>query len=203
MGSQIACTATLHGQTSEGKALLETSQLQFRGAFRVKVPFGKIQSVKAEKGTLKVRFGQEELSLQLGEAAPKWASKILHPPTLADKLGIKGGETISLLGPHNEDFLRLVEDKATKVSKGRALKGSDLIFLAAEKKATLQKLERLKTFLKPAGAVWVIRPKGGKQISEMDVINAGKAAGLVDTKVAAFSPTHTAEKLVIPLRERR
>ena len=29
------------------------------------------------------------------------------------------------------------------------------------------------------------------------------AAGLVDVKVAAFSPTHTAVKLVIPVRDRR
>ena len=28
---------------------------------------------------------------------------------------------------------------------------------------------------------------------------AGKAAGLVDVKVVGFSPTHTAEKFVIPV----
>jgi hypothetical protein len=48
----------------------------------------------------------------------------------------------------------------------------------------------------------VIRPKGVTQITEADVLTAGKAAGLVDTKVARFSDTHTAEKLVIP-KERR
>jgi hypothetical protein len=31
---------------------------------------------------------------------------------------------------------------------------------------------------------------------------AGKAAGLVDVKVVGFSPTHTAEKYVIPLAAR-
>ena len=33
-------------------------------------------------------------------------------------------------------------------------------------------------------------------------MSAGKAAGLVDTKVVAFSPTHTALKFVIPLSRR-
>ena len=32
---------------------------------------------------------------------------------------------------------------------------------------------------------------------------AGKAAGLVDVKVVAFSATHTAEKFVIPVAKRR
>lgn len=31
---------------------------------------------------------------------------------------------------------------------------------------------------------------------------AGKAAGLVDVKVVSFSPTHTAEKFVIPVKDR-
>jgi hypothetical protein len=52
------------------------------------------------------------------------------------------------------------------------------------------------------GAIWVIRPKGVKTITEADVMTAGKAAGLVDTKVVRFSDSHTAEKLVIPLARR-
>jgi hypothetical protein len=50
--------------------------------------------------------------------------------------------------------------------------------------------------------VWVIRPKGRPDISERAVMAAGKAAGLVDVKVVSFSPTHTAEKFVIPVKAR-
>ncbi len=48
----------------------------------------------------------------------------------------------------------------------------------------------------------MIRPKGTPEIKDVDVIAAGKAAGLVDGKVASFSATHTAEKLVIPVGKR-
>jgi hypothetical protein len=34
------------------------------------------------------------------------------------------------------------------------------------------------------------------------VMAAGKAAGLVDVKVVGFSSTHTAQKFVIPLKNR-
>ena len=74
--------------------------------------------------------------------------------------------------------------------------------------ARIQKLgvraghEPLKAALQPAGSLWVIRPKGRPEIPERAVMAAGKAAGLVDVKVVSFSPTHTAEKFVIPLKDR-
>lgn len=39
-------------------------------------------------------------------------------------------------------------------------------------------------------------------MTERDVMEAAKAAGLVDVKVARFSETHTAEKLVVPIAQR-
>ena len=53
------------------------------------------------------------------------------------------------------------------------------------------------------GALWIIRPKGVKEITEAETMAAGKAAGLVDVKVVRFSDTHTAEKFVIPLASRK
>jgi hypothetical protein len=58
------------------------------------------------------------------------------------------------------------------------------------------------TKLKPNGGVWVVYPKGVKTVREIQVLDAGRAAGLKDLKVASFSPTHTALKFVIPLRAR-
>jgi hypothetical protein len=38
----------------------------------------------------------------------------------------------------------------------------------------------------------------GERVRDVDVMAAAREAGLVDTKVVAFSATHTALKLVIP-----
>ena len=57
-------------------------------------------------------------------------------------------------------------------------------------------------FLKPAGALWVVYPKGVQTIREIEVIAAGREAGLKDVKVASFSATHTALKFVIPVASR-
>jgi hypothetical protein len=60
----------------------------------------------------------------------------------------------------------------------------------------------LKRSLKSNGALWIVRPKGHPEISEAAVMAAGKAARLVDVKVVSFLATHTAEKFVIPIKDR-
>ena len=66
----------------------------------------------------------------------------------------------------------------------------------------MKTLEKLASKIQPAGAVWVITPKKRPEIADTVVMKAGKAAGLVDVKVARFSETHTALKFVVP-RDRR
>ena len=56
--------------------------------------------------------------------------------------------------------------------------------------------------IKPNGGIWVVSPRGRKEIRDIHVIAAAKNAGLVDVKVCRFSETHTALKLVIP-RDKR
>ena len=78
----------------------------------------------------------------------------------------------------------------------------DIIFLSAMHTSALGHLAALRGAIKPAGAIWVIRPKGQKSITESDTMAAGKRAGLVDVKVVSFSDSHTAEKFVIPVANR-
>jgi len=80
------------------------------------------------------------------------------------------------------------------------------VFLPADGRADLARLPGLKERIAPDGAIWVLRAKQaagvGAAITELDVMAAGRAAGLVDVKVAAFSRTHSAAKLVIPVAQR-
>jgi len=95
-----------------------------------------------------------------------------------------------------------LEASVAQLSIGRAKRNSDAIFLGVTRAAHLQRIDGLKAFMKPDGALWIIRPKGRAEISESATMAAGKAAGLVDVKVVSFSPTHTAERFVIPVKSR-
>jgi len=204
MGAEAKCTAIFRGKTSEGKARLETETLEFRGPdVTLSLPFKQIKTVTARDGALTVHSQQGPVSLALGDQAEKWAFKIQHPPSRLDKIGASPGWRVSVLGISDGAFLEDLERVVSKVSIRRALKDSDAIFVGAAKEADLARLARLKAFLKPSGALWVIRPKGRPEIPERAVMAAGRAAGLVDVKVGAFSPTHTAQKFVIPVHQRR
>lgn len=124
------------------------------------------------------------------------------PKPRIDKLGVKRGARVVVLGVRDADFLAELRSRTGEIAT-RVRKDTDLIFYRAEARADLDRLERLRAALVPDGAIWVVRPKGVKAITEMDVIEAGKRASLVDNKVVAFSVTHTAERLVIPVALRR
>ena len=79
---------------------------------------------------------------------------------------------------------------------------ADHLFVAVETQDDLAALGDLVPLIARNGAVWTVRRKGRKDLTEADVMAAGKAAGLVDVKVVRFSETHTAEKFVIPVADR-
>jgi hypothetical protein len=117
------------------------------------------------------------------------------------KLGVKQGHRISVLGAGEPGFLAELSRSGADVSTRRR-KGSDLIFLGVSTAAEVSMLSALEPHLQRDGAVWVIYPKGRKDIRETDVIVAGVATGFVDNKVVSFSETHTALRFVIPKARR-
>jgi hypothetical protein len=203
MGAEATCKATFKGQASSGKARLETDVLQFRGGdVKLSIRFKTIEKVGSCKGVLSVTFDGQTATFDLGAAATKWADKIKNPPSRLQKIGVKPEWRASALGVDDEQFLAELENTVALLSIGRVVKKSDAIFYGVTRETQLARLEKLKTSLVPNGALWIIRPKGRPEISERSVMEAGKAAGLVDVKVVSFSQTHTAEKFVIPLKAR-
>jgi hypothetical protein len=184
------------GKTSQGKALLETSEIIFRGDFRLKIPFASLRSTVAKGGELHLQWQDGSAIFDLGERAAKWADKILHPKSVAEKLGIKPGQTVSVRAINEPTFLSDLQANASKFSKAKLLSDSDLIFFGASEAADLGGVTQLVPSLAPAGALWIVYPKGKQEIKEAQVFAAGKAAGLVDVKVVRFSETHTALKFV-------
>jgi hypothetical protein len=202
MGQEAKCTLTFRRATVEGKALLETDALIFRGGdVRLFVPYRDIASVAASDGAMRVEFGSDVAVFAIGAVATRWADRIRNPPTRLDKLGIKPGTAVILLDVKDDGFAAEVAARGARVST-RLGGEADVIFLAADRRDRLEKLVPIQRHLKRDGAIWVIRPRGIDAITERDVMQAGKAAGLVDVKVARFSDTHTAEKFVIPVRRR-
>jgi hypothetical protein len=200
MGKKADTTMVYRGKRAKGHASLEQKALTFRSPeLRLEVKLEGAQ-VRAVDGNLEITFGGDKAALELGPtAAGRWAEAIEHPPPRLDKLGVKAGMKLALVGQIDKDFRTELTGRAPP---GRLGTGMDAIFFAADKPADLERLEALRGKLAPAGAIWVVRKKGGGPVTEKAVLASAKAAGLVDVKVVAFSETHTAEKLVIPVKKR-
>jgi hypothetical protein len=144
------------------------------------------KAAMARKATAKAREPERDYSHRL----------------LIDKLGVKRGQRIAVRGVESAEFLKELAARVPEYSRGKRMNEADLIFFCAEAAADLGQLSSLARSIQKNGAIWVVYPKGQKHIREIDVINAGKSAGLTDNKVCCFSTTHTASRFCIPVAKR-
>jgi hypothetical protein len=204
MGNEVQCRVRFRKQESEGKVLLETSEIIFRGDFRLKVGFAKILSAKVVGDELQLKTAEGVAHFALGAVtAKKWSEKILHPKSRIEKLGVKAGERVALLGFADGDELFEEIGALTKeVSKERLGVDTKWIFLNLETQKELARLSKVAKQMRGSTALWVVYPKGQKMLTEGMVLEAGRATGLKDVKVVGFSAAHTALKFVIPVASR-
>jgi hypothetical protein len=201
MGLEARCSVTWQGKTWTAALHLDSLSLQVRGRAALNVPLAGIERVALGAGTLELLTAEGTLSLALGEASEKWARKISSPPTRAKKLGLAPGVRVSLVALEDAELERELAEAGARRVSSRA--GADLVFLGVEAAADLERLPALRARIEPDGALWVVRPKGkAAAVKEADVRQRARQAGLVDVKVVAFSATHSADKFVIPARER-
>jgi hypothetical protein len=212
MGQEARCQARIGERVLDVKALLESDELILRGEHRARIAFASLDSVEAEDGRLTVYAGGEPIVLELGPAAARWADKMLHPPTLLDKLGVKDGQRVAVCGVTDQPMLELLRARVSPVEYASLESAPwermrdaelDILFVQVDQHSDLAVIASAAEVIAQAGAVWVIHPKGRPDLKDTDVMAAGKQAGLVDNKVARISDTHTGLRFVIPKANRR
>ena len=105
MGEEARCAVRFGNARSEGKALLETDELLFRGEFRIAVPLKGITALDASDGELRVEFADGEATFELGPKAERWAERIKNPKSLLDKLGVKPKSSVAVVDLDDGEFL--------------------------------------------------------------------------------------------------
>ena len=205
MGAEAECVLRENGARHTGRALLETDELIFRGSdgYRVALPLASLRGARASGGDLLLDGSAGPLAIELGDKAESWAQRIRSPKGLLDKLDLKPAHLAAVVGGSDAAFVKQLGERVQSVTVGKAPKGTNVVFLWADAPAALGKLASLTKSIARDGAIWVIHPKGSaSQVKDTDIFAKAKKAGLTATKVARFSETHTAEKLVIPVAKR-
>lgn len=203
MGNEVNGAVRTGNDRRAGKILLETSEIIFRGLdHRLKIAFAEMLEVAAADGELRVKTKSGMTIFEVGAVAEKWREKILHPKTRAQKLGIKAGSRVQLVGEFNAEFLKELKVSKSVILPEDGTSFPEITFLAVDARRALVGFGKHAKKMNGAEALWVVYPKGKKEITELDVISAGRRAGLKDLKVVGFSATHTALKFVVPLANR-
>lgn len=198
MGREAICSARHGRESCEGKALLEHDHVLFRGDFRVRLSLATLTAVTARGGELTLKGPEGTLVLSLGEAAERWADAIRNPRSVLDKLGIRAGQRVAVLGAFEAGFVRDLRERLGAAPGTRAAVGCDHVLLAASTAAAHARLARLVAAIRPAGGIWAVYPRGSNAVSEESLRQAARATGLTDIKICRFSQTHGAVRLVIP-----
>ena len=113
-----------------------------------------------------------------------------------DKLGLKPGHRYATWGEFDGAFPNELNERAGKP----ATRGPyDAVFIRLDPGDNFKLFDKARKQIEPNGMIWAIWPKGKKELREDDIRNYALANGLVDVKVASFSDTLSALKLVIPV----
>jgi hypothetical protein len=126
---------------------------------------------------------------------------------LVDKLGIKPGTTLGLIGAP-EGFDATLGELPDGVAVRRRVQGSLDVIVAffVESSVLERRLPALRGALQPAGGLWLAWPKRASgvatDLSDNVVRELGLAAGLVDNKVCAIDAVWSGLRLVYRLRDR-
>ncbi len=208
MGLELSGRARLApkgGSVTEGAAKihLETDHLIVRGEVRAKILLADILEVTVRGETVTVRHAGGMLSATVGGVAQKFAERLVAPPkSRLEKMGIGKGATVVVLNFRNPEFTaELKAINATVFTRAKA--DSELIVLGVENVGDLPRIAVAAKSIAPDGALWVIHPKGTEGVKDTTIFAHATQAGLTYIKVARFSETHTAEKLVIPKSKRK
>ena len=193
MGKDAQVRAVFADGEDAGRLQHEAPRLLFRGRARRVFEGQALAGVRAEAGDLVLADGSR---FALGEkAAASWAEAILNPKGRLDKIGVKPGMRVAILGVDDPDLAaELAAKGAPPIGDHTQL---DLLFYAADSAEALGRVGDLAPTLAAKGALWIVSRKGkAAAVKDIEVMAAAKAVGLVDNKVVGFSETHTALRFV-------
>src|SRR5258707_870380 len=138
MGKELQGAVRVGRQRHQGKILLETNELIFRGTdYRLKIIFSEIRDAQAKNGQLRIATNDDVLTFEVGTAAQKWREKILHQKTRLQKLAVKEGTKVRLLGKFPSDFVNELKAARAEILEADGLANAEHNFIAAEGKSSL------------------------------------------------------------------
>lgn len=188
MAYETKATLRMDGRVLAGVASLEADRIAFRGDAQLDVAFAELTSVEAQGDWLEVRGARGLLLFEVGPRAAPWAERIKNPKVVAERLALGPGKKVAVVGKAPDALRRDLGAAGATVAK--SARGDDFAVVvvaafAAKRVAggsgesDLAKASRL---VATDGVVWALLDGALAAPTERDVVTAGRACGLVDSR---------------------
>jgi hypothetical protein len=199
MGLERTIPVTSNGRDVLTKVLVEADHLLIGKPFSRRLDAAAIRAMLLEGDRLVFPDVDGALILTFGAEAARIAERLRQPKSRFDKLGVKSGSTVLLLG---WDDAALRQEFALHGVKAQAAAevsdhlAADVIFIEANSLGRLDILAQLRQ-AQPKAVVWVVSHKGKLlTLSDREVMAAADRQNYVSTKVVAYDETRTALRFV-------
>jgi phage-related tail fiber protein len=197
MGREATIDYAAGRERAKVRAHLDSMALELSGGKKLVVPLSEVRSATVSGEELKIEAKGAKFALRLGaKEAASWAKKILNPPTLADKLGIRADTAVLIVG----DPIKEIDAAAPKAGRASTLtaakaKAANIVILTLAPETAAREIAAAAKVLPEGTALWLAYAKGTKPNGD-GIIALARKAGLKDTKVARISDIHAALRFI-------
>lgn len=204
MPMESACQLQVGRDAFEGRAQLEGDYIDFKGVTKHRFRIAEIRDPRRDDHKIIFNFHGNTVTMALDgvRTAETWIEYVLHPQTLADKLGVRKGHTVRIMNIDDHDLIDSLQSRNARLAS-RSNARCDIVMLGVERPSELRQLEDLSENLRPKGAIWVVLPKTGRTVTKANVFAAAREAGLNHVEVIDFSETQSAHKITRRATPRR
>ncbi len=197
MAMESTCRLQVGKDTHDGRVRMEADHIDFAGATKYRFRIAEITHPRRESDAIRFSFHGNPVSINLDDQlkAEHWIEYILHPRSLADKLGVRAGATVRILNLEDGELMTSLEHKKTKFVSNPSAR-CDMVMLGVERASELRQIEDLTDTLRPDGAIWVVLPKSVRTVTKANVFAAAREAGMKHVEIVDFSDNRAAYKIV-------
>ncbi len=129
---------------------------------------------------------------------------------ITDKLGLKPGHDVRVIGKGDKALLARVREKIGRRLINDGAPADVILYWPKTSEEITPTLTELRTAIVPNGGIWVMTAKKGcrsasgmEYLNQTDLIPLGLAAGLVDNKTCSVSESESGMRFVIRKKDRR
>jgi hypothetical protein len=194
---KAACDWTHGGRTDSVRASLGRYAITFGGSADGRLPYTDIVEVWQYGAIIHIRFPEGEAKMDMEDVrrARRFARKMEDAPSPLEVLGAKKGDAVAVVGLPDSWVYRLLRRRRLTPVDGSP-SGLDMMVIGVSDEGGLAAIPGLMPHLRQGGVIWVVYPRGHREISTDTVAEAGRRLDLRGELELQVSSRHSALKLV-------